>query len=66
MLIPIFRANHLPPVCTKGEKPMIFKIIALAIIIILLVMDYALLVIAHDADEKAERMYRAWKEGKDE
>lgn len=45
---------------------MIFKMIALAIIIILLVMDYALLVIAHDADEKAERMYRAWKEGNDE
>ena len=44
---------------------MIFKIIALAIIIGLLVMDYALLVIAHDADERAERMYRAWKEGKD-
>lgn len=45
---------------------MIFKIIALAIIIILLVMDYALLVIAHDADERAERMYRAWKENNGE
>ena len=43
-----------------------FKIILLIIIVILLVMDYALLVIAHDADEKAERMYRAWKERKDD
>ena len=43
---------------------MIFKIIALAIIIGLLVTDYALLVIAHDADERAERMYRAWKESR--
>ena len=45
---------------------MIFKIIALVVIVLLLVMDYALLVIAHNADERAERMYRAWKEGKDE
>ena len=44
---------------------MIFKIIALIVITLLLVTDYALLVIAHDADERAERMYRAWKEGKD-
>lgn len=43
---------------------MIFKIIALVIITLLLVLDYALLVIAHDADEKAERMYRKWKEDK--
>ena len=43
---------------------MVFKIIALAIIIILLVTDYALLVIEHDADERAERMYRKWKESK--
>lgn len=43
-----------------------FKIILLIIIVILLVMDYALLVIAHDADEKAEIMYRAWKEKKDD
>ena len=41
---------------------MIFKIIALAIIIGLLVMDYALLVIAHDADERAEKMYKRWQD----
>ena len=32
---------------------------------ILLVISYALLVTAHEADERAERMYRAWKESKD-
>ena len=29
---------------------------------ILLVIGYALLVMAHEADERAERMYRKWKE----
>ena len=29
---------------------------------ILMVMCYALMVMAHDADERAERMYRAWRE----
>lgn len=36
------------------------------VIAILLVICYALLVIAHDADERADEMYRAWKESKDE
>lgn len=40
---------------------MIFKIIALIIITILLVLDYAMLVVASKADERAERMYRRWK-----
>ena len=40
---------------------MIFKIIALVIITILLVLDYALVVIAHEADERADEMYRRWK-----
>ena len=31
---------------------------------ILLVVGYALLVMAHEADERAERMYRMWKESK--
>lgn len=44
---------------------MTFKIIALVVITILLVTDYALLVVAHDADERAERMYRKWKEKDD-
>ena len=43
------------------EKTMAFKIIALAIITILLVLDYAMLVVASRADERAERMYRRWK-----
>ena len=29
---------------------------------VLLVLCYALMVMAHEADERAERMYRKWKE----
>ena len=43
-------------------EEMIFKIVALGIIAFLLVTDYAMLVVASRADERAERMYRAWKE----
>ena len=45
---------------------MTFKIIALVIITILLVTDYAMLVVASKAEERADRMYRAWKEKCDE
>ena len=31
---------------------------------ILMVICYALCVMAHEADERAERMYRKWKENK--
>ena len=31
---------------------------------ILMVIGYALCVMAHEADERAERMYRMWKESK--
>ncbi len=42
-------------------------IFVMAIVIaFLLVICYALMVMAHDADERAERMHRAWKESKDE
>lgn len=41
---------------------MTFKIIALVVITILLVMDYALMVTAHRADERAERMCKRWKD----
>ena len=41
---------------------MTFKIVALVIIALLLVMDYALMVTAHRADERAEEMYRRWKD----
>ena len=40
---------------------MTFKIIALIVIAILLVLDYAMLVVASRADRRAERMYRRWK-----
>ena len=29
---------------------------------VMLVISYALVVIAHEADERAERMYRKWRE----
>ena len=38
--------------------------VLLMVVCLLLVMCYALMVMAHDADERAERMYRAWKESK--
>ena len=40
---------------------MTFKIIALIVIAILLVLDYAMLVVAGRADRRAERMYEEWK-----
>ena len=45
---------------------MAFKIIALTIIAFLLITDYVVLVIASRAEERADRMYRAWKEKCDE
>lgn len=45
---------------------MTFKIVALVIIALLLVADYALLVVASRAEERAERMYKRWKEEHDE
>lgn len=41
---------------------MIFKIIALGIILMLIVANYAMLIVAHKADEQAERMYKLWEE----
>lgn len=41
-------------------------IVLLVIIALLLITAYALMVVAHDADERAEEMYKAWKESKDE
>ena len=32
---------------------------------VMLVISYALVVMAHEADERAERMYRKWKESRD-
>lgn len=42
-------------------EEMTFKIVALIIIALLLVTDYAMLVVASRADERAERMYRRWE-----
>lgn len=42
----------------------IFIMILLAVILVLMILGYALLVVAHEADERAERMYRKWKESK--
>lgn len=36
----------------------------LALILLILIIGYALLVMVHDADERAERMYKKWKESK--
>lgn len=33
-------------------------------LLLLVLLEYALMVAAHDADERAERMYREWKEKK--
>ena len=38
--------------------------VLLMLLCILMVICYALVVVAHDADEQAERMYREWKESK--
>lgn len=40
-------------------------LVLLMALCILMVMCYALMVMAHDADERAERMYRKWRESKD-
>jgi len=40
--------------------------VLLMVLAIMMVICYALMVMAHDADERAERMYRKWKESKDE
>ena len=39
--------------------------VLMMVICILVVICYALMVMAHDADERAEKMYRAWKEKDD-
>ena len=39
----------------------IFIMILLAVILVLMILGYALLVVAHEADERADRMYRKWK-----
>lgn len=41
---------------------MIYKIATLGIMLLLLMVGYALLVIASRAEERADRMYKRWKD----
>ena len=40
--------------------------VLIMVMCILLVVCYALMVMAHDADERAEEMYKEWKEKDDD
>lgn len=42
------------------------KILLIIGLALLVLVDYAACCMAHDADERAERMYIAWKESKDD
>lgn len=37
------------------------KYVILIGLLLLVLVEYALMVVAHDADERAERMYERWK-----
>lgn len=60
------KLSPLCPLFAKKGQNMYVKIILLIIIALLLVLDYALVIIAHDAEEDAEQMYQQWKEDRDE
>ena len=38
------------------------KYVILVALLVLVLVEYALMVVSHDADEKAERMYKRWKD----
>ena len=40
--------------------------VLLMVLAIMMVICYALMVMAHDADERAEKMHKEWKEKDDE
>lgn len=40
--------------------------VLLMVLAIMMVICYALMVMAHDADERAEKFYKEWKEKDDE
>lgn len=42
------------------------KILLIIGLVLLVLVDYAACCMAHDADERAEEMYRKWKEKDDE
>ena len=37
------------------------KYVILVALLLLVLLEYALMVVAHEADEKAERMYEEWR-----
>jgi hypothetical protein len=43
-------------------KEVIYKIVALCIVVFLIVVCESLMITAKRADERAERMYRRWKD----
>ena len=45
---------------------MAVKIVILIALLLLVLLEYSLCVVSHDADERAERMYEEWKEKDDE
>ena len=45
---------------------MAVKIVILIALLLLVLLEYSLCVVSHDADERAERMYEEWKEKQDE
>ena len=38
------------------------KYVILVGLLVLVLVEYALMVVAHDADERAEEMYKRWKD----
>lgn len=42
------------------------KYVILVALLLLVLLEYALCCVAHDADERAEKMYEEWKERHDE
>ena len=61
IIVLVFSCKPLPLDCIPERKAMTFKIIALAIIILLLIVDHALLVIAQESTERERLMYEKWK-----
>ena len=41
---------------------MAVKIVILIGLLLLVLLEYALMVVSHEADEQSERMYRRWKD----
>ena len=54
--------NREPKTTQKENVMRVFVIILLGIIALMMLLCYSMLVIASEADERADRMYRKWKE----